>query len=69
MVIIINRTQSTMQNAVGILVLKRYHNLHFCPGCADQAQNSFLKFLKIKSHQQANPGKSLRTAPIIHYQV
>ena len=40
-----------------MLVSNSNPDSRFCPGCAEQAQNRFLNLLKIKSPQQANPGK------------
>ena len=37
--IIVTRIKSLTHNAVGILVLKKYPDSHFCSGCAEQAQN------------------------------
>ena len=37
--IIVTRMQSTTRNTAGILVLKSNPASHFCPGCAEQAQN------------------------------
>ena len=35
--------QSLTRNTAGILALKCDPNSHFCPGCAEQVQNLFLK--------------------------
>ena len=40
-VIIVNRTQYPTNIDAGILVLKSNYDSHFCPGCADQAQDLF----------------------------
>ena len=63
--IIINRTNYLTRNNAGILVLNRYPDSRFCPGCAEQAQNWFRNYLKIKSLQQANPGKLLRNEVVL----
>ena len=52
------------RNDAGILVLNSDSESHFCPGCAEQAQNWFWNPLKIKSPQQANPGKLSRNAVV-----
>ena len=38
-VIIFTRMQSPIRNIARILVLNSDPGLHFCPGCAEQAQN------------------------------
>ena len=64
--ITITITQSPTHNTAGILVYNSDPDSHFCSGCAEKAQNLFLNFLKIKSPQQANPGKLLRN--VVLYQ-
>ena len=68
-VTVANRTNYLTRNNAGILVLNSDPDLHICPGCAEQAQNRFLYYLKIKSPQQANLGKLSCNAVVYHVYV
>ena len=57
--------QSPTHNTAGILVLNSDPDSYFFTGCAEQAQNLFWNLIKIKSPQQANPGKLSWKAPRI----
>ena len=63
-VIATTRTHFPTHNAAGILVSNRDLDSSFWSGCAEHAPNWFWNLLKIKSPQQANPGKLSRNSEV-----
>ena len=66
-VIVVTRTPFLIINTAGILVFNSDPDSHFCPGCAEQAQNRILKMSQNKIYLAINPQKITLTELSIPY--